>query len=283
MKRKPFWQNIKFKYKLTIVNENTLEEVVGLHVSKLNGLSVLLMVFTVLFAIAALIVSFTPLRNYLPGYMNSEVRKQIVDNALLADSLSRLLERQNLYVMNLQDIIRGEVRLDSVRSIDSLTVQRSEELMERTENEERFRKEFEEQEKYNLANVKAPMPVSDIIFYRPALGMLSKGFDPEGRHFGVDIAADAKESVLATLDGTVIFCGYMPGNGYVILLQHATNLVSAYKHCGSLLKSPGDKVTAGEVIALVGDRSEGEEGHPHLHFELWHRGQVLNPEQYIVF
>ena len=283
MKRKPFWQNIKFKYKLTIVNENTLEEVVGLHVSKLNGLSVLLVVFTVLFAIAALIVSFTPLRNYLPGYMNSEVRKQIVDNALLADSLSRLLERQNLYVMNLQDIIRGEVRLDSVRSIDSLTVQRSEELMERTENEERFRKEFEEQEKYNLANVKAPMPVSDIIFYRPALGMLSKGFDPEGRHFGVDIAADAKESVLATLDGTVIFCGYMPGNGYVILLQHATNLVPAYKHCGSLLKSPGDKVTAGEVIALVGDRSEGEEGHPHLHFELWHRGQVLNPEQYIVF
>ena len=283
MKRKPFWQNIKFKYKLTIVNENTLEEVVGLHVSKLNGLSVLLVVFTVLFAIAALIVSFTPLRNYLPGYMNSEVRKQIVDNALLADSLSRLLERQNLYVMNLQDIIRGEVRLDSVRSIDSLTVQRSEELMERTENEERFRKEFEEQEKYNLANVKAPMPVSDIIFYRPALGMLSKGFDPEGRHFGVDIAADAKESVLATLDGTVIFCGYMPGNGYVIVLQHATNLVSAYKHCGSLLKSPGDKVTAGEVIALVGDRSEGEEGHPHLHFELWHRGQVLNPEQYIVF
>ncbi len=283
MKRKPFWQNIKFKYKLTIVNENTLEEVVGLHVSKLNGLSVLLVVFTVLFAIAALIVSFTPLRNYLPGYMNSEVRKQIVDNALLADSLSRLLERQNLYVMNLQDIIRGEVRLDSVRSIDSLTVQRSEELMERTENEERFRKEFEEQEKYNLANVKAPMPVSDIIFYRPALGMLSKGFNPEGRHFGVDIAADAKESVLATLDGTVIFCGYMPGNGYVILLQHATNLVSAYKHCGSLLKSPGDKVTAGEVIALVGDRSEGEEGHPHLHFELWHRGQVLNPEQYIVF
>ena len=283
MKRKPFWQNIKFKYKLTIVNENTLEEVVGLHVSKLNGLSVLLVVFTVLFAIAALIVSFTPLRNYLPGYMNSEVRKQIVDNALLADSLSRLLERQNLYVMNLQDIIRGEVRLDSVRSIDSLTVQRSEELMERTENEERFRKEFEEQEKYNLANVKVPMPVSDIIFYRPALGMLSKGFDPEGRHFGVDIAADAKESVLATLDGTVIFCGYMPGNGYVILLQHATNLVSAYKHCGSLLKSPGDKVTAGEGIALVGDRSEGEEGHPHLHFELWHRGQVLNPEQYIVF
>ena len=107
MKRKRFWHNIKFKYKLTIVNESTLEEVVGLHVSKLNGLSVLLAVCVVLFVIVALIVSFTPLRNYLPGYMNSEVRKQIVDNALLADSLHRLLDRQNLYIMNIQDIIRA--------------------------------------------------------------------------------------------------------------------------------------------------------------------------------
>ena len=139
MKRKRFWHNIKFKYKLTIVNESTLEEVVGLHVSKLNGLSVLLAVCVTLFVIVALIVSFTPLRNYLPGYMNSEVRKQIVDNALLADSLHRLLDRQNLYIMNIQDIIRGEVKPDSVRSIDSLTVQRSEALMERTQNEERFR------------------------------------------------------------------------------------------------------------------------------------------------
>ena len=122
-----------------------------MHVSKLNGLSVLLAVCVVLFVIVALIVSFTPLRNYLPCYMNSEVRKQIVDNALLADSLPRLLDRQNLYIMNIQDIIRGEVKPDSVRSIDSLTVQRSEALMERTQNEERFRKEFEEQEKYILA------------------------------------------------------------------------------------------------------------------------------------
>uniref|UniRef100_UPI003FEEFDCB M23 family peptidase n=1 Tax=Phocaeicola sp. TaxID=2773926 RepID=UPI003FEEFDCB len=191
MKRKRFWHNIKFKYKLTIVNESTLEEVVGLHVSKLNGLSVLLAVCVVLFVIVALIVSFTPLRNYLPGYMNSEVRKQIVDNALLADSLHRLLDRQNLYIMNIQDIIRGEVKPDSVRSIDSLTVQRSEALMERTQNEERFRKEFEEQEKYNLAAVKGRTGVADAIFYRPVRGMLTHDFNPDNRHFGVDIAAGA--------------------------------------------------------------------------------------------
>ncbi len=281
-KKRFFWHNIKFKYKLTIVNESTLEEVVGIHVSKLNGLSVLLTSFLVLFVIAALIVSFTPLRNYLPGYMNSEVRKQIVDNALKADSLQLLLERQNMYILNIQDIIKGEVKPDSIRSIDSLTVQRSEKLMERTQNEERFRKEFEEQEKYNLTAVKERQGVADIVFYRPVRGILSRNYNPDNQHFGVDIAANPKESILSTLGGTVIFCGYTSDAGYVIQVQHSSNLVSVYKHCGSLLKSMGDKVEAGEVIALVGE-NVGKEKSPHLHFELWHRGQSLNPQQYIVF
>ena len=118
-RRKPFWHNFKFKYKLTIINENTLEEVVGIHVSKLNGVSVLLTVFTFLFMVGALIVSFTPLRNYLPGYMNSDVRGQIVNNALRADSLRELVERQNLYIMNIQDIYSREwcVPILSIRLI----------------------------------------------------------------------------------------------------------------------------------------------------------------------
>lgn len=127
---KAFWNNIKFKYKLTIINENTLEEVVGIRVSKLNGLSVLLSVLTILFLIAAIIIAFTPLRNYLPGYMNSEVRNQIVANALRVDSLQQLVERQNLYIMNIQDIFSGKVRVDSVQSMDTLTTLRKDSLME---------------------------------------------------------------------------------------------------------------------------------------------------------
>ena len=101
---KAFWKNFKFKYKITIINENTLEEVAGLRVSKLNGVSVLLVVLTILFAIAATIIAFTPLRNYLPGYMNTDTRRQIVESALRLDSLQMLAERQNLYIMNIQDI-----------------------------------------------------------------------------------------------------------------------------------------------------------------------------------
>ena len=142
-RRKAFWSNIKFKYRLTITNENTLEDIVTLRVSKLNGISVLLSVLTVLFLIASLIVAFTPLRNYLPGYMNSEIRAQVVENALRVDSLQQLVDRQNLYIMNIQDIFQGRIKADTVHSIDSLTTVREDSLMERTQREAEFRKQYE--------------------------------------------------------------------------------------------------------------------------------------------
>lgn len=281
-RNKAFWNNIKFKYKLSIINENTLEELVGLHVSKLNGLSVLLSAVTIIFAIAAAIIIFTPLRNYLPGYMNSEVRAQIVDNALRMDSLQQVLEKQNLYIMNIQDIFRGTVRVDTVQSIDSLTALRSDSLMERTKREEEFRAQYEEREKYNLSNMPEVVNAGSFIFYRPTRGMVSAGFNAQEKHYGVDIAANPNESVLATLDGTVIMSNYTAETGYVITIQHNQDLISVYKHCGSLLKKEGDTVKGGEVIALVGNTGRQTTG-PHLHFELWYKGKAVDPTKYIVF
>lgn len=279
---KAFWNNIKFKYKLTIINENTLEEVVGIRVSKLNGMSVLLTIATITFLIAACIIAFTPLRNYLPGYMNSDVRAQIVNNALRMDSLQQLVDRQNLYILNIQDIFSGKVNIDSVHSIDSLTTVRQDSLMPRTAREDEFRRQYEETEKYNLTSMNSQAESDRRIFHRPALGMVSSHYDAEKRHYGIDIAANPNESVLATLDGTVILSTYTAETGYVIEVQHNQDLISVYKHCGSLLKQAGDAVKAGEAIALVGNSGALTTG-PHLHFELWHRGRAVNPEKYIVF
>ena len=182
--RKAFWHNIKFKYKLTIINENTLEEVVGIHVSKLNGLSVLLAASTVIFLIAASIIAFTPLRNYLPGYMNSELRTQVVTNALRADSLEEALARQNHYIMNIRDILSGEVKADTVKSIDSLANQRAEELMERTAEEDAFRKKYEERERYNLTAVNDAHSAIGLNFRRPTRGVMATNFNPEGNILG---------------------------------------------------------------------------------------------------
>ena len=242
----------------------------------------LLSVLTVLFLIAACIIAFTPLRNYLPGYMNSEVRSQIVGNALRVDSLQQVLNRQNLYIMNIQDIFSGNIPVDSVQTLDSLTTVRKDTLMERTKREEEFRRQYEETEKYNLTSITSQPDVTGLILYRPTRGMVSDRFDAKKKHYGTDIAANPNESVLATMDGTVILSTYTAETGYLIGVQHSQDLISVYKHCGSLLKKEGDRVKGGEAIALVGNSGTFSTG-PHLHFELWYKGHPVNPEKYIVF
>ncbi|MDR0893157.1 MAG: M23 family metallopeptidase [Mediterranea sp.] len=281
-RRRLFWKNFKFKYKLTIINENTLEEVVGLRVSKMNGLSVLLSVLAVLFLIAACIIAFTPLRNYLPGYMNSEVRAQIVENALTVDSLQEVMNRQHLYIMNIQDLFSGKVKIDSAQTLDSLTMRRADTLMERTKREEEFRQQYEEREKYNLTTISTQPDINGLLLYRPTRGMVSSHFNAEKKHFATDIAANPNESVLATMDGTVVLSTYTADAGYVIAVQHNQDLLSLYKYCGSLLKKEGDRVKGGEAIAVVGNSPmPGKE--PHLHFELWFKGHPVNSEKYIVY
>lgn len=107
-------------------------------------------------------------------------------------------------------------------------------------------------------------------------------FDPENRHYGIDLMTSPNENIMAVLDGTVIMATYTVSDGYVIQIQHSQNFISIYKHCGSLMKQSGDKVKGGDVIALIG-KGEDKEKKSYLHFELWHRGTPINPEKYVVF
>ncbi len=281
-RKKSFWKDIRFKYKLTILNENTLEEVAKLRVSKFNGLSVLFTTLFLIFFIVSAILVLTPLKNYLPGYLNSEVRAEIVNNALRLDSLQGVVEKQNLYITNIQDIFKGEVKLDTISSIDSLTTMRVDSIKERTERENAFIEEYEEREKYNLSSFTATLDLGGIQLFRPTSGIITGHYDAETKHYGVDLAAPSNESIVAVLDGVVILSTYTADTGYLIQLQHNQDFVSVYKHCGSLLKKQGDKVKVGEVIALVGNTGTLSTG-PHLHFELWYKGQAVNPEHYIAF
>ena len=284
IRRRAFWHNIKFKYRLTIVNENTLEEVAGLHVSKLNGLSVLLCACTVIFLTAAVIIAFTPLRNYLPGYINSDVRRQIVENALRADSLQQALDRQNRYMMTVRDILSGRVKTDTVASLDSLTDARAEQLMERSREEEEFRRRYEEEERYNLTAVTGAHDAAGMVFFRPLRAAVAVPFNPADKHFGVDLAAGPRERVMAALDGTVVLAAYIAGEGRVVMIQHAQNFLTVYRHCGGLMCASGDQVKGGDVIALTQDRKDADGGsHPFFHFELWHGGVPVDPARYVVF
>lgn len=278
-----FWKRIRFKYKLSFINENTLEEVWSFRLSQLSVFISLGVFAFSLVAFTAFIIIMTPIRNYLPGYLDVEVRKEIVQNALRADSLERMIEIQNLYLKNVTGIISGTIELDSIREIDSLARVDADFEIPRSPEEEEYVKNFGQEEKYNLTVLNTnPLPMDGLFFYKPVNGVISSHYQADIHHFGVDIAAASKESVLATLDGTVMYAGYDPNQGNVIQLQHKNGFVSVYKHNELLLKEPGEQVVAGEAIALVGNTGKLSTG-PHLHFELWYNGKPVNPEDFIVF
>ena len=119
-------------------------------------------------------------------------------------------------------------------------------------------------------------------FFTPVAGLVTREFNPVAGHFGIDLVAAPNEVVKATLEGTVIMSTWTLETGYVIQIQHGNELLSVYKHNAALFKSVGEKVVAGDAIAIVGNSGELTTG-PHLHFELWHNRVPLNPADYIVF
>lgn len=278
-----FWKRVRFKYKLSFINENTLEEVWSFRLSLFSAFVTLTVYAISLITITALIIIMTPIRNYLPGYLDVEVRKEIMENALRADSLERMIQIQDLYLRNVTQIMSGEIELDSIRRIDSLAQTDVDYQIPRSEAEQAYVKDFEQDEKYNLTVLDVNASHSNtFFFYKPVNGMVSSRYQADIRHFGIDIAAKPNESVLATLDGTVVYAGYDPNEGNVIQLQHKNGFISIYKHNETLLKEPGQNVVAGEAIALVGNSGVLSTG-SHLHFELWLEGKPVNPEDYIVF
>ena len=283
-KTKSFWHRIRFKYKLSFINEGTLEEVWSFRLSKLSAFVTLALFACFLIAVTALIIITTPIRNYLPGYLDVEVRKEIVENALRADSLERMVAIHELYLSNVAGILSGTLPLDSIRQIDSLATNDENYEIPRSPSEEAFVKEFAEEEKYNLTVLADPekVPTDGVFFYKPVNGTVSAHYEAAIRHYGVDMVAKERESVLATLDGTVVYAGFDSNQGNVIQLQHKNGFISVYKHNALLLKEVGDIVQAGEAIALVGNTGKLSTG-PHLHFELWYKGNPVNPEEYIAF
>lgn len=281
--KRSFWKQIRFKYKLSFFNENTLEEVWSFRLSQLSAFVSLAVFVFLIIVVTAMFIIITPVRNYLPGYLDVEVRKEIMQNALRADSLERMIGIQSLYLNNIADILTGTTELDSIRSIDSLAQSNANFEIPRSQRELDFIRNFEEEEKYNLSVLTPNQAPAEIVFlFKPVNGIISASFDADRGHYGIDLVAAPKESVLATLDGTVVFTGFDAQFGNVIQLQHRNGFLSIYKHNELLLKKTGDNVIAGEAIAIIGNTGELTTG-PHLHFELWYKGSPVNPQEYISF
>ena len=278
------FQKLKHKYRLVILNEDTFEEKMSLRLSQLNVFVTIGISSLVLIALVILLIAFTPLREFIPGYANVTIRKQGISNTLKLDSLSVAIAQKGMYINNLKHIIQGEpIQYDETTVIDS-TANYSGITNTPVEEDSVLRNMIESEEKYNLFSVAGSTPgnISSFTFFKPLKGTVTNRFNMEKQHFGLDVVAPKNEAIKATLDGTVIFAEWTAKTGYVIQLQHANNLISIYKHNSVLHKEVGDHVKAGEVIAIVGNSGELSTG-PHLHFELWYNGIPINPEDYMMF
>ncbi|MDR1810349.1 MAG: M23 family metallopeptidase [Prevotella sp.] len=279
-----FWKRIHFKYRLSIINENTLEETMKFRISKFTGFIFFLGFMFFFVFLTSIIIITTPIRNYLPGYLDTEIREQAIHSAVKADSLEQQLLYQAAYLTNLKDVFSGKMQLDSISYVDTVAIDENDPALLSSNREKNFTGKFEDEEKYNISVLptgSAP-PTEGITFFCPVKGMVSDRFNPTIQHYGIDIVAAPKESVVATLEGTVLFVGNDSNVGNVIEIQHKNGFVSVYKHNAAVLKKMGNRVRTGEAIAIVGNTGELSSG-DHLHFELWYKGNPVNPELYISF
>ncbi len=282
-KSKRIKRKLLYKYRLVVLNEDTFEEQFALRLNRLNifvgvGISTILII-----AFTTVLIAFTPLREYIPGYASTKLRKQATSLAYKTDSLQIALDQKNRYLESIRRVLAGEVspldfeeeNLDTVNQIVADTVN-----FNASETDSLLRKEVAEEERFNVQ--KQLDSKVEFSLFSPLKGEISENFNPQTKHYAVDVVAQENTPVKSIADGTVIFAEWSAATGYVIILEHNHGLLSVYKHNKSLTKAQGELVVAGEVIAKVGNTGELTTG-PHLHFELWSNGYPVNPQEFIEF
>jgi murein DD-endopeptidase MepM/ murein hydrolase activator NlpD len=278
-------RNWRDKYRLSIYNDVTFEEVWRVRLTRYNAfLLISLLVFFLVGATTSLI-AFTNLREFIPGYPDVTMRRNILISAIRLDSLERELELRDNYFANLKAVISGKEPIDNISPRDT-SLKPSRVRFSNSPEDSALKNQIEREEKYNLSlgpNITESTSLASLHFFPPVKGIVTGKFDPRTRHFATDIVTKQKSPVMAALDGTVIFTGWTMETGYVIEMQHTNNLVTVYKHNSAILKEPGDLVRAGEPISVVGDSGELYTSGPHLHFEIWFKGTPLDPEKHVFF
>lgn len=271
------------KYRLVILNENTFEERFALKLTRLNVFvfGSLLAIFLIIFTY--LLIAYTPLREYIPGYSSTSLKKQATKLNYKTDSLQRVISVNELYFKSIKKMLEGDVssiefNKDSI--IEAVKIEASEVDFSPILEDSLLREKVEKEDKYNL--FESATKETNFVLFPPANGEISEPYNIKKKHYAVDIAVPKKTPIKATADGVVVFSEWSVSTGYVIIIEHSSGLTSIYKHNESLTKNQGDRVKSGEVIATAGNTGYLSTG-AHLHFELWSDGNPIDPTNFIDF
>lgn len=271
------------KYRLVILNEDTFEERISIRLNRLNVFVLGSLSAIFLIAGTTILIAFTSLREYIPGYSSTALKKKATELNYKTDSLQQVIVMNERYYASIKKVLQGEVSsldFDKDSIIKAVKLEASEVDLRPSHEDIQLREKVNKEDKYNL--FESATSASNFVLFPPVKGTISEPYNVKIKHYAVDIVVPKDTPIKATADGVVIFAEWTVSTGYVIILEHSYGLISVYKHNATLTKSQGALVKAGEVIATSGNTGELSSG-PHLHFELWNDGYPINPTNFIDF
>lgn len=282
-KRQLLLKKLFNKRRLVILNEDTFEETFSLKLNLMNVFVVVTLSAIFLISITTYIIAFTPLREYIPGYASTQLKKDALNLAIKSDSIQKSVEVNNLYIASIKKVLTGDLEYAKLNK-DSLIPSEKQVIDENdiatSKVEKELRNKVIQEDKYNVfENAK---PKVNFVLFPPAQGTIIENYNAKNNFLAVKIALANNTPIKSVATGTVIFSEWTPSFGYVIILEHQEGILSVYKYAASATKKQGDTVKSGEVIALAGNSSSQEES-IHLRFELWKDGFPINPTQFINF
>lgn len=283
LKRQIIRKKLFTKNRLVILNEDTFEELFSLRLNLMNVFVAITSISIVMIALTTYIIAFTPLREYIPGYASTQLKREATENAIKSDSLQKIIDENTIYLASIKKVLTGN--LDHTRlSRDSIQVANQKDLdaiaRGASEAEMKLRSEVELEDKYNL--FEQAKPRVNLVLFAPVKGHIITPYSARDKHYAVTVAVAKDTPVKAVAAGTVIFADWTPGNGNVAVIRHNDGIISVYKNAASLTKGQGDIVKSGEVVAIAGAAGPQAAG-INLHFELWKDGYPINPAQFIDF
>lgn len=275
-------QNLLNRYRMIVINETTFNEELSFRFSRLNIFSIIILLLVFIFTGTFFLVSYTPIKEFIPGYTSTKVRKEAIRNTFLLDSLVTKFQKQDQFIKSIKSALSGKNESDEglLKEINKNNLESFNREFNRVKADSLLRLEVMQEDKYNLM----PNSKNNVKFmlFSPASGLISEPFNSEIKHFAVDIALAKDTPIKSVAVGTVVLAEWTSDTGYVIVIKHNHGLLSVYKHNSTIEKSQGDIVQAGEVIAFAGNSGELSTGY-HLHFELWIDGYPVDPTNFIDF
>ncbi len=270
------------RFHILLVNEKTLAKKKLFSSSTINLASFIMFIFFLLLSTSFIVINFTPLKEYFRGYTSIELRENAIENSMKLDSLENLYLAQSNYIKSLKNILSGNVSFEEIsENTSSLETNQVElEIVKTNKEDSLLRALVDEEDKYNALEIEGERFTT--VLFPPGKGELSSNFEYENKHYGVDIAMPENSPVHSISEGIIVFAEWTSETGFVIIAEHLNGLTSIYKHNSSIVKSQGDRIQTGEIIAFTGNTGSLTTG-PHLHFELWYQGEPVDPENYIEF